>query len=58
MIWFCCLLRSCCAIGCVVGVYTVWIVFCNGVVAVSKVPVVGVFYIVWLGVVLKLYGSA
>jgi hypothetical protein len=40
------------------GVYTVWIVFCNGVVAVNKVPVVGIFYIAWLGVALKLYGSA
>ena len=33
---FCCLLCSCCALGCVVGIYSVWIVFCIGVVAVSK----------------------
>ena len=46
MIQFCSLLRSCCAIGCVARVYTVWIVFCNEVVAVSKVPVVGVVYCV------------
>jgi hypothetical protein len=52
---FCCLLCSCCALGCVVGIYCVWIVFCNGVVAVSKITAVGVFYIAWLGVALKLY---
>jgi hypothetical protein len=45
-------------VRCVVGIYSVWIVFCNGVVAVNKIAVVGVFYIAWLGVALKLYGSA
>jgi hypothetical protein len=34
------------------------IVFCNGVVTVSKIAVVGVFYIAWFGVALKLHGSA
>jgi hypothetical protein len=34
------------------------IVFCNGVVAVDKIAVVGVFHIAWLGVALKLYDSA
>jgi hypothetical protein len=32
--------------------------FCNGVVAVNNIAVVGVFYIAWLDVALKLYGSA
>ena len=54
---FCCLLYSCCALGYVVRIYSVWIVFCNGVVDVNKITVVGVFYIAWLGVALKLYGS-
>ena len=52
---FCCVLCSCCALGCVVGIYFVWIVFCDGVVVVvvNKITVVA-----WLGVALKLYGSA
>jgi hypothetical protein len=41
-----------------VGIYTVWIVFFIGVVAVNNIAVVGVSYIAWLGVALKLYGSA
>jgi hypothetical protein len=50
-------------LGCDVGIYSVWIVFCNGVVVVvvvvvNKIAVVVVFYIAWLGVALKLYGSA
>jgi hypothetical protein len=52
------LLCSCCPLSCVVGIYSVWIVFCIGVVAVSKITAVAVFYIAWLGVVLKWYGSA
>jgi hypothetical protein len=55
---FCCLLCSCCALGCIVGIYSVWIVFCNGVVAENKITAVGVFYIAWLGMALKLHGSA
>jgi len=35
-------------LGCVVGIYCVWIVFCNGVVAANNIAVVGVFYIAWL----------
>jgi hypothetical protein len=42
-----------------VGIYSVWIVFCNGlVVVVNKITVVGLFSIAWLGVALKLYGTA
>ena len=40
------------------GIYSVWIVFCIGVVAVSKIIAAGVFYIAWLGVALKSYGFA
>ena len=39
------------------GFYSVRIVFCIGVVAVSKITTVGIFYIAWLGVTLKSYGS-
>jgi hypothetical protein len=55
---FCCLLCSSCVLCCAVGIYCVWIVFCNGVVAVNKITAVGMFYIAWLVVALKLCGSA
>ena len=54
----CCSLWSCYTLGCVVWIYSVWIVLYNGVVAVNKITADGVFYIAWLGVALKLYGSA
>jgi hypothetical protein len=54
----CCLLCPCCTLGRIVGIYSVWIVFCIGVVGVSKITAVGVFYIAWLGVALKSHGSA
>jgi len=41
-----------------VWIYSVWIVLYNGVVAVNNITAVGVFYIAWLGVALKSYGSA
>jgi len=37
---FCCLLCSCCALGSVVGIYSVRIVFPIGVVALNKISVV------------------